>query len=109
MIATQFAPPQAPKEAAPGLREDTPDGAPASAVPWGIGWSLKGAERAWPSGDLGSPATYGHGGSSGTMVWADPAVDVTCVLLTNRAFASGWAADRPRLSLFSNAVLAAVR
>lgn len=109
MISVQFAPPHAPVDVAPGLREDTPGESPSPAVAWGIGWGLKGAERAWPSGELSSAATYGHGGSSGTMVWADPAADVVCVLLTNRAFAGGWAADRPRLTLFSNAVLAAVR
>jgi CubicO group peptidase (beta-lactamase class C family) len=109
MISQQFAPPQAPTNVAPGLREDDPGESPAPAIPWGIGWGLKGTVRAWPSGELSSAATYGHGGSSGTMVWADPQADVTCVLLTNRAFAGGWASDRPRLTLFSNAVLAAVR
>jgi hypothetical protein len=43
------------------------------------------------------------------MVWADPAADIACVLLTNAALRSGWPATRPRQALFSNAVMAAVR
>jgi hypothetical protein len=43
------------------------------------------------------------------MVWADPAVDVACVLLTNQTLVSGWTRERPRQALFSNAVMAAVR
>ena len=38
---------------------------------------------------------------------ADPETDLVCALFTNRAFASGWAADRPRPTLFANAVVAA--
>jgi CubicO group peptidase (beta-lactamase class C family) len=109
MISVQFAPPEAPADVAPGLRESVPGDTPAPAVAWGIGWGIKGEERAWPSGDLSSPATYGHRGASGTMVWADPKSDVACILLTNRTLASGWTTERPRLTLFSNAVLASVR
>jgi hypothetical protein len=43
------------------------------------------------------------------MVWADPVVDVACVLLTNRTLVSGWTTERSRQALFSNAVMAAVR
>ncbi len=47
---------------------------------WGLGWSLQ-------SGAFGlaaSPATFGHFGSTGTVVWHDPAVALTCVLLTTK-------------------------
>lgn len=47
---------------------------------WGLGWELRGA----PSGDLVSPLTFGHGGATGTMAWADPARQLICVLLTNQ-------------------------
>ena len=29
-----------------------------------------------------SPQSYGHSGSTGTLAWADPATDTTCVILT---------------------------
>jgi CubicO group peptidase (beta-lactamase class C family) len=38
--------------------------------PYGIGWSL-------------SPRPFGHGGSTGTMCWADASSDTTFVLLTS--------------------------
>ena len=56
----------------------------------------------------GIDPTYGHIGATGTLVWADPATDVACVLLTNRTLASGWTAERPRQAMFSNAVVAAL-
>ncbi len=42
-------------------------------------------------------------------MWADPASGLSCVLLTNRALASGWATVPARHARFSNAVAAAVR
>jgi CubicO group peptidase (beta-lactamase class C family) len=48
--------------------------------PWGLGWMVK-------PGNFGracSPRTFGHYGSTGTVAWADPAVNLTCVLLTTR-------------------------
>ena len=46
--------------------------------PWGIGFSLKPGQF----GRESSPATFGHGGSTGTIAWADPDVDRVCVVLT---------------------------
>jgi beta-lactamase class C len=46
--------------------------------PWGVGFSVK-------PGSFGracSPKTFGHGGSTGTIAWADPATKLTCVVLT---------------------------
>jgi CubicO group peptidase (beta-lactamase class C family) len=40
------------------------------------------------SGDLLSPAAYGHTGFTGTSIWVDPALDVFVVLLTNRVHPS---------------------
>ena len=107
MTTVQAAPPDAPPDLAPGLREGIP-AVVRPRVEWGLGWQIKGGRRPFESGDLSSPETFGHGGSTGTMVWADPASDLTCMLLTNRAAASGWPVERHRLSLFGNAVAAAV-
>lgn len=108
MTSIQAAPPDAPPDLAPELREGLPPIARA-AVEWGLGWEIKGTKRRHPSGDLTSPATFGHGGASGTLVWADPATDLICVLLTNRASRTGWSDERPRQALFANAVMAALR
>ncbi len=109
MTAVQFAPPDAPADLAPELRDSAARTPPLPAVEWGIGWNLKGAKRPYFSGELTSPQTYGHLGATGTMVWADPHADVACILLTNRSLVSGWTAERPRQALFSNAVTAALR
>jgi len=62
---------------------------------WGLGWSL-GPQ----SGDLMSSRTFGHGGATGTVVWADPEWDLICALFTTQPGA-------PR-SEVSNAVLGAL-
>jgi len=107
MTTVQFAPPDAPADLAPELRDGAPPAIIRPEVAWGIGWEIKGTKRPHPSGDLTSPATIGHLGSTGTMVWADPETDIVCILLTNRTLASGWTTERPRQGLFSNAVMAA--
>jgi beta-lactamase class C len=108
MTRAQWSPPDAPADVAAAQRDAAAPKLLRGAVPWGIGWDVKGGKRSHTSGDLTSPDTYGHTGATGTMVWADPAVDVACVLLTNRTAASGWNADVPRRALFSSAVMAAV-
>ncbi|MGH2458858.1 MAG: serine hydrolase domain-containing protein [Chloroflexota bacterium] len=109
MTSVQFAPPDAPTDLAPELRDLAARTPPRPAVEWGIGWEVKGIKRPHPSGELTSMATYSHLGATGTLVWADPLADLACVLLTNRTLVSGWAVERPRQALFSNAVMAAVR
>lgn len=47
---------------------------------WGLGWSL----QPGAFGQTSSPATFGHFGSTGTVVWHDPAAALTCVLLTTK-------------------------
>jgi CubicO group peptidase (beta-lactamase class C family) len=49
----------------------------------GLGWALKG-DRFDASGDLLSPASYGHTGFTGTSLYVDPVLRLTVVLLTNR-------------------------
>ena len=107
MTAVQFGPPDASAETAPDLRDSGARTPPLAKVEWGIGWEVKGSKRGHRSGDLTSEVTYGHAGATGTMVWADPAVEVACALLTNRTLSSGWTTERPRQALFSNAVMAA--
>jgi CubicO group peptidase (beta-lactamase class C family) len=109
MTTVQFAPPDAPADLAPELRDSAPRIPPLAAVEWGIGWEVKGGKRPHWSGELTSPRTYGHLGASGTMVWADPETEVVCLLLTNRALVSGWIRERPRQAMLSNAVAAASR
>lgn len=53
---------------------------------WGLGWGLhwrRHPTAGWPYfGDLTSPGTFGHGGATGTVVWADPVRELVCVLFT---------------------------
>ncbi len=107
MTTVQFSPPDALADLVPELRDGAPPAVIRPEVSWGIGWEIKGTKRPHPSGDLTSSATYSHSGSTGTVVWADPATDIVCVLLTNRTLASGWTTERPRQAQFSNAVMAA--
>jgi len=65
-----------------------------------LGWRLSDGAL---YGDLTSPDTFGHGGATGTIAWADPQTEVTFVLLTNDPLG----AARLR-SVVSNAVAAAV-
>jgi beta-lactamase class C len=108
MTTIQFAPPDAPSDAASGLRDAAARTPPLAAVEWGIGWEVKGTKRPHRSGELTSAATYGHAGATGTMVWGCPATGVSCVLLTNQTLVSGWTTERPRQAMFSNAVMAAL-
>lgn len=107
MTTIQFAPPDAPADLAPALRDGSPPEVIRPQVEWGLGWQVKGAKRAHDSGDLTSPQTFCHSGATGTYAWADPQADLACVLLTNRAHRSGWHTDQHRLARFNNAVRAA--
>ena len=72
-------------------------------APWGIGWALSGGS-AWDYyGTLVSPATFGHVGATGTIAWADPERELSCVCLTNNMVDEG-----SLLRRVSNAVVAAV-
>jgi len=52
--------------------------------PWGLGWWLNGPHSARYYGDLLSPRAFGHGGATGTVVWADPATELLGVLFTTQ-------------------------
>lgn len=51
--------------------------------PWGLGWKLNhlGHSDSW--GDLLDRKVFGHSGSSGNLVWMNPATGGFCILLTN--------------------------
>jgi CubicO group peptidase (beta-lactamase class C family) len=54
---------------------------------WGLGWGLAGRRTGsgWSYfGDLASPKTFGHGGATGTLAWADPARELVCILFTTQ-------------------------
>ncbi len=81
----------------------------ASPVSWGLGWDVKGSKTPHCSGDRTSAATFGHTGSSGSMLWADPTLGLVCVMIGTRSAESGWSdGEIPRRALFSSAVVAAV-
>jgi CubicO group peptidase (beta-lactamase class C family) len=59
---------------------------------WGLGWTIPGRRvpdggRAF-FGDLSSPKSFGHGGATGTVVWADPVNEVVCVLFSSEPSAT---------------------
>ena len=69
---------------------------------WGLGWHLRSLSSSG-FGDLVSESTYGHSGATGTLVWLDPQLQLTCVIFTN----DPQGANRLR-PLVSNAVAGSV-
>ncbi len=89
----------------PGLRGVVPGFGHQDPCDWGLGFEIRGHKSPHWTGARNSPATYGHFGQSGTMLWIDPEVNVGVVALADRAFGP-WAAEAwPALS---DGVLAAV-
>jgi CubicO group peptidase (beta-lactamase class C family) len=89
----------------PGLRGVVPGYGSYDPNDWGLGFEIRGGKSPHWTGSANSPATYGHFGQSGTMLWVDPVAQVGLVALTDRDFEQ-WAKDAwPALS---DAVLAAV-
>lgn len=72
-------------------------------VPYPIHWGLTWARMSPREGLLLSPATYQHGGATGTHLWVDPENDLVVVFLTNR-----WGWDGIAKKRIANAVIAAV-
>ena len=71
---------------------------------WGLGFEIKDAKSPHWTGAHNSPASYGHFGQSGTLIWADPQSKVALVVLTDRDFGD-WAL--PIWPALSDRVLAA--
>ncbi len=72
--------------------------------PWGLGPELRGDKAPHWTGSTASPATFGHFGGSGTLLWVDPVARVRCIALTDRPFDDWAVAAWPP---FSDAVRAA--
>ncbi|MDV8001934.1 serine hydrolase domain-containing protein [Rhodococcus sp. IEGM 1408] len=58
--------------------------------PWGLGFELREAKYPHWTGQHNSPATFGHFGQSGTLLWVEPEIDTALVVLTDRDFGD-WA------------------
>lgn len=52
--------------------------------PWGLGWRLNWDAHEANFSDVCSPATYGHWGATGTVMWVDPVRNLWAVVLTSR-------------------------
>jgi CubicO group peptidase (beta-lactamase class C family) len=88
----------------PGLRGVLPGFGGQDPNDWGLGFEIRGHKSPHWTGATNSPATYGHFGQSGTMLWIDPSAQLGLVALCDHPFAE-WATQAwPALS---DAVLAA--
>jgi CubicO group peptidase (beta-lactamase class C family) len=93
----------------PELGGIVPDVGRFDPCPWGLGVELRGEKSPHWTGRANSPATFGHFGGSGTMMWVDPLAHVGVVALTDRPF-DQWRDEALRLwPEFSDAVLAETR
>lgn len=74
---------------------------------WGLGWEVKGSKRRHWTGDYTSPQTWCHWGSAGTLVWADPSLDLTVAVFGNRTTYNQWPFQPvARWARLSNAIIA---
>ena len=71
---------------------------------WGLGFEIRDAKSPHWTGAENSPASYGHFGQSGTLIWADPHAELALVVLTDRDFGDWALSVWPALA---DAVLAA--
>lgn len=58
--------------------------------PWGLGIELRGRKDPHWTPPQASPESFGHVGASGCLVWRDPAIDFTWVILGTRTFDLWW-------------------
>jgi CubicO group peptidase (beta-lactamase class C family) len=73
--------------------------------PWGLGMEIRGEKSPHWTGRTNSPATFGHFGGAGTMMWVDPEAGGALVALTDLAF-DDWASEaRAGWSALSDAVV----
>jgi len=80
----------------PGFGRQTP-------CDWGLGPEIRGHKTPHWTGQSNSPATFGHFGQSGSLLWVDPTADLALVALCSTPFGP-WAKEAwPALS---DAVLA---
>lgn len=60
---------------------------------WGLGFEIRDAKHPHWTGAANSARTFGHFGQTGTLIWADPAIERALVVLTDRDFGD-WAVQR---------------
>jgi CubicO group peptidase (beta-lactamase class C family) len=65
---------------------------------WGLGFEIRADKNPHWTSARNSPATYGHFGRSGTMIWVDPKAQVGLVALADRDFDEWSIAAWPALS-----------
>jgi beta-lactamase class C len=73
--------------------------------PWGIGFMLKGRAATM---ELVSPASFGHWGGSGCILWIDPVHDAVVAFVSNLHVRADPDEFVPRLTRVVNATLAAL-
>jgi CubicO group peptidase (beta-lactamase class C family) len=81
-----------------GLRGVLPGYGPQDPNDWGLGVEIRAAKSPHWTGSRNSPATFGHFGQSGTMLWLDPDARLGLVALTDRDFGDWARAAWPALS-----------
>ncbi len=57
---------------------------------WGLGFEIRNGKSPHWTGASNSARTYGHFGQSGTLIWADPELELALIVLTDRDFGD-WA------------------
>jgi CubicO group peptidase (beta-lactamase class C family) len=70
----------------PGLAGIVPGVGRFDPCPWGLGAEVRGEKSPHWTGRSNSPATFGHFGGAGTMLWVDPVAGCGLVALTDRPF-----------------------
>lgn len=88
----------------PGLAGVLPGFGPQAANDWGLGVEVRDHKHPHWTGRLNSPATFGHFGRSGSMLWIDPRAGRALAALGAQPFGR-WAAES--WPVLSDAVLAA--
>ncbi len=82
----------------PGLDGVLPGYGPQRPNDWGLGFEIRDGKSPHWTGAANSARTYGHFGQSGTLIWADPAIEQVLVVLTDRDFGD-WVTPRwPQLA-----------
>jgi CubicO group peptidase (beta-lactamase class C family) len=76
----------------PGLNGVLPGFGRHDPLDWGLGFELRDHKCPHWSGRRNSPATFGHFGASGTLLWVDPDAGLGCAVLSGRDFGD-WAID----------------
>jgi CubicO group peptidase (beta-lactamase class C family) len=70
----------------PGLRGVLPGFGSQDPNDWGLGFEIRGTKSPHWTGSRNSPATFGHFGLKGTMLWVDPEASLALVALADRDF-----------------------